>query len=566
MQTPVQPRPAEDADPGAAFRLASRQLVQNQGRTIAVALSMAALIFLGLTIKNLLDGFIAVGAICALAVLICLLYAHSFTARRPAPISDGILVAIALIMTAIVVGERGLTGVLWCYPLILFFYLVADPIPARAFNAGTVLIATGLIYLQHDGLIAFRVGATLAIGSVFAVIYTNILRAHQARQQEQHRRLDLLLRCSNLGAYEWHAPTRVVDVSPRLRTMLGYPEDADTTGWTIGQFVHEEDRARVEHTFNRLMEERGLPGSMQQTAPLDFRMQQRDGSTAWVHVDAIAIAGADGRTEKLIASFLDITPLKRAEESTRSALQREQELNELRSRFVAMTSHEFRTPLAAILSSAELLKLYGDRLPGDEKSALLETVDDSVQRMTQMLDRILLISKAEARMLEFKPLTIDPVALCRKVIEDVGRRHPETPCEIMLQPSWISRGQAYDEKLLRHILENLLSNAVKYSPAGGTVRLGVISEADATVFQVSDEGIGIPNADRDNLFTSFHRASNVGDIRGTGLGLSIVKVSVELHGGRITVDSIENKGSRFTVRLPDVTVTGEAAVAESISV
>lgn len=190
-------------------------------------------------------------------------------------------------------------------------------------------------------------------------------------------------------------------------------------------------------------------------------------------MDATVISGADGRPEKLIASFLDVTPLLSAEESTRAALQRQTELNELRSRFVAMTSHEFRTPLAAIQSSAELLKHYSDRLPAEEKAEVLDIVSDGVQRMTYMLDRILLISKAEAKMLEFKPRQIDLRELCEKLLDDVGVRHPGSGCQLVADFTFGADEGVFDEKLLRHIFDNLLSNAVKYSPAGGEVRFMV---------------------------------------------------------------------------------------------
>ena len=215
-----------------------------------------------------------------------------------------------------------------------------------------------------------------------------------------------------------------------------------------------------------------------------------------------------------------------------------------------MTSHEFRTPLATILSSSELLRFYSDRMADEEKTAKLGTIDEAVRRMTAMLDRILLISRAEAGMLEFSPQPLDLRGLCLAIVEEVRISHPDAKALIRLDWSGDADGGAYDEKLLRHILGNLLSNALKYSPEGGEVALTVTVSPAATLFAVRDQGIGIPPDDLPHLFDSFHRGANVGDIQGTGLGLPIVKASVELHGGRVTVESGAGRGSCFRVTLP----------------
>lgn len=252
----------------------------------------------------------------------------------------------------------------------------------------------------------------------------------------------------------------------------------------------------------------------------------------------------------LLMFFLDVTQRHIAEAETRKALERQQELNALRSRFVAMTSHEFRTPLATILSSQDLLQHYSERLPAAERKEVLESIAAGVHRMTSMLDRVLLLGKAEAHMLEFKPQDLDLKVLCETLVLEAQQQHPESPCTVVLEFLTEHSHGAYDEKLLRHIFGNLLSNAMKYSPNGGVVRFKVSQIAQGPLeFDVSDQGIGIPLDEIDDLFESFHRASNVGTIAGTGLGLSIVKQSVELHGGSIAVRCPPGGGSIFTVRL-----------------
>ena len=253
----------------------------------------------------------------------------------------------------------------------------------------------------------------------------------------------------------------------------------------------------------------------------------------------------------LLVFFLDVTQRHEAELDSRSAVERQRELNDLRSRFVAMTSHEFRTPLTTILSSQDLLKHYNERIPEPERLEILGIIETGVHRMTRMLDRVLLLGKAEAHMLEFKPGQLDLRALCRELVAEATHHQPDNNCTVRTDYSAAPPDGLYDEKLLRHIFGNLLSNAIKYSPEGGEVGLKVFADGAQTVFEVSDRGIGIPADEMGHLFESFHRASNVGDIRGTGLGLAIVKNAVELHGGTIAVRGNEGRGTVITVRLYD---------------
>ncbi len=278
------------------------------------------------------------------------------------------------------------------------------------------------------------------------------------------------------------------------------------------------------------------------------QLRRRNGEVFWVQMAGRCVRDRDPDSG-VIWTFLDITERKKAEDDTRAALARQRELNELRSRFVSMTSHEFRTPLASILSSAELLKDYGDRLPADEKLQIVQTIENGVHRMTGMLERVLHMGRAEAHMLEFQPHHLDLLALCTRLVEDARTQHPATACVVVTDFASDVPAGSYDEKLLRHVFGNLLSNAIKYSPQGGEIRFRVAREGARVVFEISDHGIGIPVAEIGHLFESFHRASNVGNIQGTGLGLAIIKSSLELHGGQIHVYSEPGCGTSFTVRI-----------------
>ena len=271
-------------------------------------------------------------------------------------------------------------------------------------------------------------------------------------------------------------------------------------------------------------------------------MMRRNGEVFWVQMAGRCVRDRDPDSG-VIWTFLDITVRRQAEEDVRAALERQTELNGLRSRFVSMTSHEFRTPLASILSSAELLKDYGDRMPDQERRQIAQTIESNVQRMTGMLERVLQIGKMEARMLEFEPHKVDLQQLCMRLAEDARLTHPQASCLLVTEFATDVAPGNCDETLLRHIFGILLSNAIKYSPGGGEVRFCMVREGQRVRFEISDNGIGIPSAEISHLFEAFHRASNVGDIQGTGLGLAIVKSSVDLHGGRIQVRSEPGRGT-----------------------
>lgn len=239
--------------------------------------------------------------------------------------------------------------------------------------------------------------------------------------------------------------------------------------------------------------------------------------------------------------------------------QAEREINELKSRFISMTSHEFRTPLTAILGTTELIKHYGQGWDTNKQHTYLDRIQKNVKHMTGLLDDVLVLSKADVNKVEFNPKLINLEVFCSSLVEEF-QLNTKRDQQIEFEFFWNQHEVYSDEKILRQILSNLLSNAIKYSPESTSVRFQVnVNEEEATFF-IKDQGIGIPEADQQHLFESFHRATNVGQIQGTGLGLAIVKKSVELHRGTIDFESIADQGTTFIVKLP---ITAEALGIES---
>ena len=292
--------------------------------------------------------------------------------------------------------------------------------------------------------------------------------------------------------------------------------------------------------------------SLSQGEPIntyEHRIILPSGEIRWQQWSDRAVFDDFGNFIECQAVGRDITQLKQAEVDSRIALDKEREVGELRSSFVTLVSHEFRTPLTIIQSSADLLENYNHKLSDEKKLKLFGRVQGAVKRMTHLLEDVLLIGKAEAGQLTFKPSLMDLVAFCYDIVENLQMSVGSNHTIEFVRPT-NSADVQMDDKLLGHILSNLLSNAIKYSPQGGTVKFEIVRTSESATFRVQDAGIGIPKKDLEKLFESFRRASNVGNIPGTGLGLAIIKKCVDLHGGKISVESELGVGTTFTVTLP----------------
>jgi PAS domain S-box-containing protein len=333
---------------------------------------------------------------------------------------------------------------------------------------------------------------------------------------------------------------RMVFANPSLVRIVGHPLDY-LLSQPFTATLHPDD---VPGTLDR--QARRLRGEDVESL-YGFRVITQHGEVRSLELSAVKIEW--GKREATLVFVVDATARLQAEQTQRLTLQKQTELNDMKSRFISVASHEFRTPLAFILSSAELLKHYGDRLVEVEKAEVINTIQTGVQRMTQMLDRVLLLGKVEAQMLEFHPAEVNLQTLCQSLVEDARTQHSQAQCELALEFEARPAVGLFDAKLLRHIFGNLLSNAIKYSPQGGKVSFRVFSSEGRVAFEVADRGIGIPAEEIPHLFEWFHRASNVGEIQGTGLGLAIVKNSIDLHGGSIEVVSQVGQGTRFIVKI-----------------
>lgn len=292
--------------------------------------------------------------------------------------------------------------------------------------------------------------------------------------------------------------------------------------------------------------------SEQKSAVVNEELQLRDGRT--LERDYIPIT-VSGKFYGNLWLYRDISDRKRVEIEIQTALAKETELNQLKSRLISMTSHEFRTPLTVISSSVGILKTFAKKLSEEQKLEHLDRIQTYIKHTTKLLDEILLVNQAEAGKLQFQPKLINLVSFCKNLTSEMQLATSQHNLVFSSRSTADCTQAIIDEKLLRQTLTNLLSNAIKYSEDGGEVKFDLNVVDDRLIFLVKDSGIGIPTEDQKQLFESFHRASNVGSIQGTGLGLSIVKKCVELHGGDVKVESEVGKGTTFMVTLPFVQTT-----------
>ena len=283
------------------------------------------------------------------------------------------------------------------------------------------------------------------------------------------------------------------------------------------------------------------------TGPDELEIIRKDGSRANIELNTYPV-NIEGK-KLILGAAHDISYRKKAEEEIKNALKHSQDLNQIKSRFVSMVSHEFRTPLSTILSSLELLEIYEERLSKEEKSSHFGKITKSVDYLTELLDDVITINRADSGRLEAKYGDYELIELVKQLISELRGSYGEVP-NIIYHSTLEILVARIDEKLFRQIISNLVSNAIKYTPPDKNIFINLTEKDGEFIFEIKDEGVGIPSDSQKELFTPFYRASNIGTVPGTGLGLAITKRSVELLNGKINFNSEENIGTVFQVKLP----------------
>ncbi len=336
----------------------------------------------------------------------------------------------------------------------------------------------------------------------------------------------------------------IIYASPSSMQILGY-SPAEMIGKKPLDFIESSYLKDVDRqTFISLLESRN--------SRIRYKFQHKNGSIRWLEATSNDIFDSTGDITRIQSFSRDITESVHLFDDLMKALSKEKELADLKSRFVSIASHEFRTPLSTILASAELLQLKLGVSPQGSKPNLMksvETVIEEVERMNCFINDFLVLGKLEAGKTPFNPVPIDVTKLVSQII---NAEFVNMKAERYVIPSISGKKRLVeaDPSLFRHIFVNLLSNAYKYSSENQAPKVNIKYQKNGLVIDVIDEGLGIPKEDQKNVFSSFFRAHNVLNIEGTGMGLVIVKEFVELHNGTVTLESEENKGAKFIVTMP----------------
>src|SRR6267378_942735 len=510
-----------------------------------------------------------------LASLVRIALKRAYHLRRPGPEAAARGEGFFCVTSASVGTAWGLT-VMLLYPekgqfheILLPFLIgsVAMGLPPalapspKSFACLIVPIFTPLIGLLFSQGGAFNTSAGILILVFSAVLLALYLSSNRAlietlrfgreneRLLEQVKdakdRLDLALQAANILIWDWDARRTNVFLGGNWAIILRVGKETSAlTLDELAQMVHPDDLPKVKKALDNCLN----GGESEYVA--EHRVKTLAGGWVWsLSRGRVVERDAGGRGLRMTGVNVDIDDRKRAEVELLAAVQREKELSEMKSKFVSTASHEFRTPLATMLSSAELLEHYSESLSPAEKANLLQTIQGGAKRMSEMIDDVLALGRAESGVLKLNLGPTNLRELCSTVVSEFriaqGKQHVITLDDRFDRPE-----VTMDERLLRHILNNLLSNAVKYSPPGSEVTFSLSRHGEKAAIEIQDRGIGIPLEDQPRMFESFHRASNVENRPGTGLGLAIVKKSVELHGGEISLSSAAGSGTRFTVMLP----------------
>jgi PAS domain S-box-containing protein len=365
-------------------------------------------------------------------------------------------------------------------------------------------------------------------------------RQAEAMVKERETMLNNLISHAPQGVARITRDRRITDINPRMLDILQAPA-SEVVGARLDAYLSPDD---VESVFGQFTTAGQAPDDT-----VEFESQARCRSTeVWLHWSATPIRKADGRIDYFLAIFEDVTARREADETAGANLEQLEKLNRLKSEFVSMVSHEFRTALVGIQGFSELIR--DEQMEMGEVKNLAQDINADAERLNRMITEMLDLDRLEARKVQ---LNLRPVALDELLLEAVERaRLSTTKHSIVVDLHPDPPAVMGDADRITQVLSNLLSNAIKYSPDGGQVTVGTRLVDNSVEVAIKDQGLGIPPEFIGRLFGRYERYEDkhAGKIIGSGLGLAITRQIVEMHGGKIFVDSAVGSGSEFRFTLP----------------
>ena len=334
-------------------------------------------------------------------------------------------------------------------------------------------------------------------------------------------------------------------ISPSIKKLTGYTPE-ELIGEFPMNFVHPKDLATIQKSYGSFITEKE-----DDNAHVEARFKNKKGDYIWFEIKA-KIVKEDGKPVSFQTSARDITQKKEVQYAMKKALAQERELNELRTNLVSTISHEFRTPMTTIRTSAELIEMYIEGhnfVHSAQLQKRINTITEEIDRIVELMNAVLTISKHDAGKTNFKPIAFDLQQICLGVIE-TSYSHQMDGRKVQTHFEGDNFSVFADKNLMEYSLFNLLNNAFKYSEGSGDIVLNLKSTNNQIEIQIIDFGIGIPEKDIPKLFNTFFRASNTEGIQGTGLGLYIVKTFTNRNSGTIKVNSELGKGTQVSLHFP----------------
>jgi PAS domain S-box-containing protein len=364
------------------------------------------------------------------------------------------------------------------------------------------------------------------------------IRSSKARWQ-------FALESSGDGIWDWRTQTNKVFFSTQWKKMLGYEESEISDSldeWK--KRIHPKDIKEVE--FNLDAHLKGKTSIYQN----EHRLLCKNGKYKWI-LDRGKIINRDakGNPERIIGTHTDISARKYVENSMTQALQKEKELNELKSQFVSMASHEFRMPLATMIMAAETLELHWNKMSKEEITVKIERIKNNVKFLKNIIEKTLNLSRLQSGKLKFVPVKTELNQFIKEIIKHLKPTYNSH--KINYNGTKVPLNLEIDRQMMKQVINNLLTNSFKYSEAGTIVEVNVSTGDSTVLIKITDEGIGIPESEKNNVFEAFQRCSNVGNIHGTGLGMTLANQFVQHHSGNISFKSEINKGTTFIITIPN---------------
>lgn len=439
-----------------------------------------------------------------------------------------------------------------CVGTLFFNYLHPDDVEknrilfAPMINREKSYCSHEIRYITKSGKIKWmRVYATLLLDNLSNIIGTTGTLKDISLEKEKSYLYELLSKNVNDLICLLETDGTFLYVSPSFSNLMGY-DLLELTNKNIKEFLHPDDNDSV-ISFSSLQYD-----SKNLISYTTYRFKNKTGGYHWVETNAKIFYDEFYGRKLITASSRIIDERKILEQQILASLEKERQLNQLKSKFVSMASHEFRTPMTTIKTSAELAALYLDNLSdanSEKAKKHIHTIDEEIDRLSNLINDILLLGKIESETFQLSKTPVDIGLLLKEVIKkqsDLQDDHRVAGLEISGEPRLVE----LDKNYMDLIFDNLISNAFKYSKNKKSPDICLNYLPELIEIVIKDYGIGIPAVEQSQIFKSFFRASNTQNIKGTGIGLVLVHYFIEMHEGKVYFDSVQNQGTTFRVQIP----------------